>query len=191
MINENIVKERIANNLKHYRKSKKLTQFQLAEKLNYSDKSISKWERGEAIPDVLILMKLADFYNITINDFLGESPRKSIEKIKKKHLIHTLIWFTTVWVLAFALFILFNVINIEGFRNWMLFIYAIPVSFLVAYILMEIWGTKIYKLVTATIMLWTTIVAIVHTFPTTELSSLYIFAIPVQVLIILWSMLRK
>lgn len=191
MTNDSILKERIAENLKYYRKSKKITQYQLAEKLNYSDKSISKWERGESIPDVLILAKLAEFYNITINDFLGKSPRKSVEKIQKKHVITTLLWFTVVWAIAFILFIVFNIIDLQGFRNWMVFIYALPISFIVAYILMEIWGTKLLRLITVTIILWTLIVSIINTFPTSELSFLYITAIPLQILIILWTMLRK
>lgn len=191
MTNEIILKERIAENLKYYRKSKKLTQYQLAEKLNYSDKSISKWERGEAIPDVLILAKLAAFYNITINDFLGKSPRKTVAKIQKKNIIKTLIWFTVVWVVSFILFIIFNIIDLQGFRNWMVFIYAIPISFLVAYILLEIWGTKLLRLITVTVILWTLIVSIINTFPSSELSFLYITAIPIQILIILWTMLRK
>ena len=55
MLNENELKKIVTENLIYYRKINKLTQLQLAEKLNYSDKAISKWERGESLPDLYIL----------------------------------------------------------------------------------------------------------------------------------------
>ena len=79
----------IAKNLVYFRKASKLTQLELAEKLLYSDKNISKWERGEAIPDVIVLSQLADLYHITVNDFLvshdGDSfvPAKPLKKRTK------------------------------------------------------------------------------------------------------------
>ena len=63
------LKELIAKNLIHFRTMAGLTQLELATKLNYSDKSISKWERGVAIPDVLVLKQLADIYGIKVDDF--------------------------------------------------------------------------------------------------------------------------
>ena len=54
------VRQIIAENLIELRKVNKLTQLELAEKLNYSDKAISKWERGESLPDVEILCQIAD-----------------------------------------------------------------------------------------------------------------------------------
>ena len=64
MFTEEQIKENIAKNLIKYRKAHNLTQIQLAEKLNYSDKSISKWERQESIPDLVILSNIAKLYGI-------------------------------------------------------------------------------------------------------------------------------
>ena len=64
------LKQRIGSNIASYRKNAGLTQAGLAEKLNYSDKAVSKWERGESIPDVLTLMHLADLFSITVNDLI-------------------------------------------------------------------------------------------------------------------------
>ena len=69
MVDEN-VKFRIGSNIAAYRKRDGLTQVSLAEKLNYSDKAVSKWERGESIPDVLTLMQLAELFGITVNDLV-------------------------------------------------------------------------------------------------------------------------
>ncbi len=57
---EERLKKNIAKNLSSLRKSAGLTQAELGEKLTYSDKSISKWERGDGLPDLLVLDKLAE-----------------------------------------------------------------------------------------------------------------------------------
>ena len=57
--NEQNVRSIIASNLTKYRKNLGLTQLELAEKLNYSDKTLSKWERGESIPDIVTLKQLS------------------------------------------------------------------------------------------------------------------------------------
>ena len=64
------LKKIIAQNLLNYRKQAHLTQAELAEKVGYSDKNVSKWERAEGIPDVLVLHQLAELYGVTVNDFL-------------------------------------------------------------------------------------------------------------------------
>ena len=63
------LQEVLANNLIHYRKASGLTQLELAQELNYSDKSVFKWERGEEFQDIFILKSLDDFYEIIVDDF--------------------------------------------------------------------------------------------------------------------------
>ena len=88
-------KEIVANNLILYRKERKLTQAELAEKLNYSDKSISKWERGDALPDLEIMKRLADIYGIKVDDFFAQKDNKKIKKsdINLKHLLISFLLF--------------------------------------------------------------------------------------------------
>lgn len=62
----------VGENIAYYRKKMNLTQSELAEKLGYSDKSISKWERKEGIPSVIVLNELASFFGITLNDITKE-----------------------------------------------------------------------------------------------------------------------
>ena len=64
------LKETISKNLIELRTQARLTQAQLADMLNYSDKAVSKWERGEAIPDIRVLIKLAEIYNINVDDII-------------------------------------------------------------------------------------------------------------------------
>ena len=68
------LKEIIAANLTRLRQEVGLTQLQLADMLNYSDKAVSKWERGESIPDLRVLIQLAEIYHITLDDIVREQP---------------------------------------------------------------------------------------------------------------------
>ena len=75
--------ELLAKNLAYYRKASGLTQLELADKFNYSDKSVSKWERGEGFPDIFVLKSLADFYGITVDDFY-QSEHKAVKVSQNK-----------------------------------------------------------------------------------------------------------
>ena len=89
-------KKLVSENLQYYRKLNNMTQLQLAETLNYSDKSISKWERGESLPDLYILQSIADLYGITINDLVNEIKTKPAHKKVRNNLLITLIGVGTV-----------------------------------------------------------------------------------------------
>jgi transcriptional regulator with XRE-family HTH domain len=71
-IDEQQLKQKIASNLIYYRKLNNMTQTELAERINYSDKSVSKWERASGMPDIFVLALLADLYGISVSDFLEE-----------------------------------------------------------------------------------------------------------------------
>ena len=91
--NTDDIKEVIAENLLRFRTQANLTQAQLAELLNYSDKAVSKWERGESVPDIRVLMQIAGIYNITIDDLVSRPKEKEVKPVlhkRKKRLLITL-----------------------------------------------------------------------------------------------------
>ena len=57
----------IAKNIADLRVAHGFTQLELAEKLNYSDKAVSKWERGESLPDVTVLKQISDLFGVTLD----------------------------------------------------------------------------------------------------------------------------
>ena len=70
------------------RKKRNLTQMQLAEKLNITDRAVSKWETGKAMPDSSIMLELCEILNITVNDLLnGEVITMDNYKEKSEKLI--------------------------------------------------------------------------------------------------------
>ncbi len=74
----------IAENLSFYRKLHGLTQAELAEAIGYSDKSVSKWERGEGLPDILLFITLSEIYGITVSELVGQANRSKDTKEKIK-----------------------------------------------------------------------------------------------------------
>ena len=83
---DNNIKKNIAKNLVRYRNTAGLTQSELAEKINYSDKSVSKWERAEGTPDIFVLYELSKIYGVRVDDFLISDEDK-LPEIKNFSLI--------------------------------------------------------------------------------------------------------
>ena len=111
------LRKTIKDNLIKYRKSAGLTQVQLAQKLGYSDKSVSKWEREEGVPDIYILKEIADLYGVTVNDLIGDGnvipKRKKTDKIKtilseRNKFIISLLAAGTIWAIATTLYVLLH-----------------------------------------------------------------------------------
>ena len=75
-MNDEKLKSQLGSNIAQYRKSSGMTQAKLAEQLNYSDKAVSKWERGESMPDVVTLVQLAELFGVSVDqvDVLVEGP---------------------------------------------------------------------------------------------------------------------
>ena len=99
------LKDVIARNLVVYRKNAGLTQQEIADKINYSDKAVSKWERGDGTPDVTVLKQIADIYGVTVNDFLIVHSDKAAVKTRgktriAKHWLVGLLSFGLVWFVA-------------------------------------------------------------------------------------------
>ena len=97
------IKENIAKNITTYRKASNLTQLDLAEKLHYSDKAVSKWERGDAVPDIVTLKSIADLFGITVDTLIGDPKRakpKSKYNLSKRRIILAACSAGLVWLVA-------------------------------------------------------------------------------------------
>ena len=139
----------IGDNISKFRKQLNLTQLELAEKLNYSDKAVSKWERGESVPDVATLMQIAEFFNVSINDLCYEVKEKKTLPTSHRNIKHTYISVLSVglcWLIATIVFTLLLLFAPEINMRWLAFIYAIPVSALLLVIFNSLWGKRIYTL---------------------------------------------
>ena len=189
------LKKNIKNNLIKYRKARGLTQAQLAQKLGYSDKTVSKWEREEGVPDIYILKEIADLYGVTVNDLISDSELKTsksfLSKISRRNkILISLLSAGLVWLVATTIYVVLDLsISIKYLSN--IYIYAIPLSCIVLIVFNSIWGRRIYNLFLISALIWTFTLSLYVSLPISNISKLFIIPIPLQILIILWFMLEK
>lgn len=182
-------KSKVAANITKYRKHSGLTQLSLAEKLNYSDKAVSKWERGESLPDAFMLYTLAELFGVTLNDLADENERRTVDYTpdkQKKHSLITSMAVGLVWLVASIGFLVLKIIGITIFNPTLLFLYAIPVSFIVALVFTCIWWKIPSRAVCVSGLIWSLAVSIFLTFAVENVSYLFISAAILQVLTVLW-----
>ncbi|MDD3478504.1 MAG: helix-turn-helix transcriptional regulator [Candidatus Izemoplasmatales bacterium] len=191
MMTENDIKERIAFNLIRYRKKNNMTQLELAVKLNYSDKSISKWERKEGLPDLVILQNLADLFGITLNDMLSLDKKMAKPKTRLSRLLVAMIAFTGVWTIATLIYVAFGMFVPDLSRPWLSFIYAIPVSITTSVVFSSLWGNLLTRFASISALSWSLVLALYITLDNHAYWLLFIAAVPLQVLIILAFTLKR
>ncbi|MFA7032330.1 MAG: helix-turn-helix domain-containing protein [Bacilli bacterium] len=186
----------IAENLTYYRKKADLTQLQLAEHFNYSDKSVSKWERGESIPDTLVMKALADYYGITIDDFFKKEKVSTTRQIRnKKRLFIILLSIGLVWLVAAFIFLLCVVLFKDFDFSWLCFIYALVPSFILLVVWSAIYHQRLQLLISVSGLVWTSALCLFLSFllmvPAIDKPFLiFIIGIPLQILAVLWYFLR-
>ena len=193
-----LITKQIANNLVLLRKRARLTQAEVAEKINYSDKSVSKWESAGGVPDIFILKQLADLYGVTVNDIIGEKP--PVEQKDGKTGLHILIMLLSagiVWLVAVSVFALLKMLPVQG-KWWLAFIYALPVNAIVFLVFGAVWRYKTLQFVSITTLIWTALLSIylsVALIPAEvvafkSLWAIFLIGVPLQVLEILWAFFR-
>lgn len=185
-------REVLAKNLIKYRKYAGLTQQDLAEKLNYSDKTVSKWERAEGTPDIFVLKQIADIYGIKVDLLLSESPEKKpkTKRIKNiKRIIIMTLATLLVWLVATTVYVLLTWIVPPNKPTYYVFICALPVTAIIVIVFSSIWKKSILQFLSITTLIWTLILCLYLLF----IKSWYIFliGIPLQALEIFWHIFRN
>ena len=198
------IKHRIGSNIAAYRKRAGLTQAGLAEQLNYSDKAISKWERGESIPDVLTMMQLADQFDITVNELVADpnelppGPPTKLEKamtqvsekaLKRKADKGIILWLssTLVWFIALLVFVVISSFDIP--YSWLSFIYAIPINAIVLLSLRSAWQDFRWNRALISVIMWGFLVSIHSSFVVFlhfNMWKIFLLGIPGEFAIFLW-----
>ncbi|MBQ8427875.1 MAG: helix-turn-helix domain-containing protein [Clostridia bacterium] len=195
-----LLNQTIAKNLSYYRKRAGLTQAELAEKINYSDKSVSKWESAGGVPDVYILVKLAQLYGVTLNDLVGESPKKEPKESRTGlHILIIALSVGIVWLLATCAFVVLRLVAPFLEWPWLTFVYAVPTTAVVMLVFACIWRYKMLNFVSTTILIWSALTSVFLTalLVTTQRGSeteglwtLFLIGAPLQVLEVLWAFFR-
>ena len=193
------LREIIGENLTELRKQKGYTQISLAEKLNYSDKAISKWENGSSLPPIDILLELANLYGVTLDYLVKDSSQKDKKLLKndnvkrRNHILITLLSSVLVWIRATAVYV-FSYIPTKEVSLWTIFLWAVPINAIVLIVFNGIWGKRKYLLPAVMLLVWPLLAAIhlqvLVLYPDINLWMIYLLGVPLTVATFLWCKLK-
>lgn len=187
------LKQRIGANIAAFRRQQGLTQAELAEKLNYTDKAVSKWERGESVPDVTTLVQVAELFSVTLDELTGYTPTEplspepvSVTRKVNKKVVQTLVSLL-VWFVALLVYVTLASLNIS--RSWVGFVYAVPANAIVLLILRSSWRRFNWNMPMISAIVWGSLVSIhvsLLLFVDVNVWRLYLLGIPGQAAVCLW-----
>lgn len=182
----------IANNITELRKAVPFTQAELAEKLNYSDKAVSKWERGESIPDVIVLKQIADLFGVTV-DYLLEDvhPLKATmqsvpRQLKKNRVLITGLSCMLVFLIATFAFVILDLAT-DLHRLWLAYVYCVPICSILLIIFNSIWGKGKWNFVFISVLVWSLLASVYLSIGDYSKWLIFVIGIPGQVIILMWS----
>lgn len=187
----------VSTNITELRKLHKLTQAELAEKINYSDKSVSKWERGEALPDLKVLKNMSELFGVSIDYFVNENATNETDKYmpdKTETGYRSAVMLLACMILWFVSTIFYVYLKVARDVNmWMIFIWAIPLTFVIFYRYDRKWFRLKYEVFIASAFCWSLLTAMfLHCliFFSMNIWMLYLVGVPAQIMIVLMHMIR-
>ena len=186
------IKDIVAKNIIDLRKKNGLTQNELAEKLNYSDNAVSRWERGEVSPSIETLDQMSKVFNVPMSSLIEDNAKAVSTTRDKKQVLNklavTLIFFSLVWLIATIVFVYAKILF--GTNLWTIFVWAVPASCLVLLPFNEYWGKYIYKFVILSVFEWSVLACIYLQFLQYNMWLTFIIGIPIQVALCIWAFIK-
>lgn len=190
----------IAKNIQKLRQEKGMTQLDLAEKLNYSDKSVSKWERGESLPDIVVLKSVADLFEVTL-DYLVEEEHDGMsvtkEMMNKNYRRNCyIITGTSIFIVALMATLIYVILAMvfpgTGYP-WLCYAYAIPAGLIVWLVFNSIWFNPRKNFMIVSFLVWSLLLALYYTFSMLgfQIWPILLVGIPAQIIIWMWSKLKS
>ena len=193
------IKSNVAKNITELRILNNMTQMELAEKLNYSDKTISKWERAESSPDISVLVEMADLFGVTL-DYLvrTENIKEAAVEHKNKGAKYNRRAVSYIaegggWIIAIFAFIVTTLITNQMTFQWLYFVYALPIVLIVKLIFNSIWFNPRHNYLIISALLWSILATIHITFLYFKInvSLIYLLGVAGQIVIVLASYINK
>ena len=189
-------KNTVAKNIVRLRQASGMTQAELAAKLNYSDKAVSKWERGESMPDVAVLSKIADLFQVSLDWLVRGEVMSAEPAVKEKSRVNrvmiTVMSVILVWLVAALVFMVIHLITGGNVANILVFIYAVPASLIVWLVFNSIWFRPRMNYLIISLLMWSLFVTIHMTILPFGYNvwPIYLLGIPSQLIIFIWSRLK-
>lgn len=147
------LKDVFASNLIQLRNKAGLTQAELAAKINYSDKSVSKWERADALPDLVVAKELADIFGVSVDFMLTSHNAWNGRPAKPYYSTGMITAVSLLGILTLAVFVFVLLLWIVGKPIWMVFAVAVPVALITLLVLNSVWRKAKYHPVVVSLLL--------------------------------------
>lgn len=189
------IREIISNNLITLRKQHSLTQIELGKMINYSDKAISRWENGEVLPDVEILQKISEVYNVKIAYILEEHEDTELEEEKINYTKSTkiaieIITISSIWTLVTIIFAYIN--TYMNIIYWQIFVWGTPITSCMIALFNKRWQKNLWlDFISNTCFLWTLLASIYLQFIDKNIFLLFTVGVPIQISLILLFIIKK
>lgn len=186
---EQTLRKTVGKNIALYRKANKDTQAVLGQKLNYSDKAVSKWERGESLPDIYVLTKIAELYGVSVGVLIGETK----PEIQASPYLHVFIFSFTValtFLIATVLIVTFEIFNVP-FNTWLFFLYAAVLSALEAVIFTGLWWGLWKQLAAWSSLIWLGGLTVLLTVPGVVAAKSLMICAALQAMVVFWILYRR
>ena len=183
-----------ASNLIRLRQQKGITQAELGEKLNYSDKSVSKWERGEAVPDVFVIKHIAELYGVTVDDLLRPHAEKrpvyraGNEPTNYRTSVITMIAILGIFTVALLVFVVLWMLDII---IWQILVCAVPASLITLLVLHTVWRGGKNNLFIVGALVLSVFVAVYLILVEYNPWQIFLLAIPAELIVFLSFRLKK
>lgn len=195
----NDIKSIVAKNIAELRQTSGMTQLELAEKLNYSDKAVSKWEHADSMPDISVLVEISELFGVPLDYIIraehndNEIKAEPQKTAKYSHSVITAVSVLLVWFIAVLAFVLISLIWRSAKHEWICFIYAVPVSSIVWLVFNSIWSNPRRNYFIISILMWSTLLSVHLTLLPFGINIwlIYLLGIPGQIIILLWSVMKK
>ena len=185
---EKDLREIVAQNIFYLRTINHMTQYELGEQINYSDKAVSKWERADGIPDVYVIKKMAELFGVTVDYMLTEHSEqdKKIEKkpinTKGRALVMNIIM---VAIMSIALLVFVIIALSCDAYIWQIFIYALPAIAIVGISCTGAWRKAFGLFLFISMFLWTMLLSIYFALGEYGTWMIFLIGIPIQVIVFL------
>ena len=183
-----------ASNLIKLRTQAGLTQAELGERLHYSDKAVSKWERGESVPDVYVLKCMAELFGVSVDYLVSghdqwEKPTEPGEETEEySHMFITLACIAAIWTLSVAEFVIAWLL---GHAHWISFVAAVPISLITLLVLNSIWFKGKHNMLIVMALVLCIVALVYFALFSHNFWQLFLIAVPAELVVFLSFQIRK
>ncbi|MBQ9833280.1 MAG: helix-turn-helix domain-containing protein [Clostridia bacterium] len=190
------IKTIVAKNIAQLRQKASMTQMELAQILNYSDKAVSKWERAESMPDIAVLAEIAELFGVSLDYLVKEEhdQKQSCKEFAPKYNRGFVIGISilAVWLIALLGFVLISLLSPEIKLHWLSFVYAVPISLIVWLVLNSVWFNSRTNYFIVSLLMWSVLASVYLSMLPLGMNIWIIFLLgaPAQVIIIFWSKIK-